>query len=184
MLHGADAPEGTLELRFVTVFGDAVSPGRITIRKADGSPVITAVSSQQLGPQKLPYGSYEITFESRDWTTKKTIVKIDRAKVLVTLAIEMNVSLDFGEIDLAVSVRIQPPASCTQDGVIYAKLVGAFSDFVMETKLSSRGLGLLEPIPPGKYALIVTDGPKVRAAVPVEMTGPVTVVDVQLKVCQ
>src|SRR5580704_1225190 len=142
MLHGADAPEGTLELRLTTSFGGAVSPGRITIRKTDGSSVITAVSSQQLGPQKLPYGSYEITFESPDWATKKSIVKIDREKVLVTLAIEMNVLLDVPDIDLAVSVRAQPPASCTRDGVIYAKLVGAFSDFTMETKLTSRGLGL------------------------------------------
>jgi hypothetical protein len=184
MLHGAEAPEGTLELRLVSIFGGLVSPGRITIRKADGSSVITAISSQQLSPLKLPYGSYEIIFESPDWTTKKSIVKIDRQKVLVTLAIESDVVLDFHEMDLAVSVRVQPPASCRQDGIIYAKLVGAFSDFTMETKLSPRGLGLLEPIPLGKYALIVTDGPDVRAAVPVELKGPVTVVDVQLKACQ
>jgi hypothetical protein len=155
-----------------------------TIRQADGSSVIRTLPSERLTPQKLPYGSYEITFESLDWKTKKSIVKIDREKVLVTLAIEMNVLLDIPEIDLAVSVRVQPPASCTRDGVIYAKLVGAFSNFTMETKLSPRGLGLLEPIPPGEYALIVTDGTRVRAAVPVEMKGPVTVVDVQLRACQ
>jgi hypothetical protein len=185
LLQGAETTEGTLELRFVTSFGGPVSPGRITIRKADGSSVIAAVSSQQLTPQKLPYGSYEITFEAPGWTSKKSIVKIDREKVFVTLAIEADPLIDLGDQgNLAVSVRAQPPASCTRDGVIYAKLVGAFSDFVIETKLSSRGLGLLEPVPPGEYVLIVTDGPKVRAAVPVEMTGPVTVVEAQLRACQ
>jgi hypothetical protein len=184
LLAGADAPEGTLELRVTTVFGGPVSPGRITIRGADSSSVITTASSQELYSKKLAYGSYEITFESPDWKTKKRIVKIDREKVLVTLAVEADVLLDFGDIDLAVSVRVQPPTSCTRDGIIYAKLVGAFSDFAIETKLSSRGLGLLEPVPPGKYALIVTDGSKVRAAVPVEMTGPVTVVEAQLRACQ
>src|SRR5580658_5128615 len=124
-LQASEAPKGALELHLTTSFGGPVSPGQVTIRTLDGSSVVARIPSEKLGPQNLPYGSYEITFESPGWQTKRRTVKIDQERVFVTLAIEPDPLIPMptkGYVSL--SVRVQPPRSCSVDGLISAKLVG------------------------------------------------------------
>jgi hypothetical protein len=181
-----EADEATVEVHLTTTFGVEVLSGEVTIRRTDGPFESLTVPAKELRPQKVPYGKYEITFTggSVGWTTKRQLITVNRERVFVILTIDASPPSDLPDHgNVSISIRTRPAESCSPGGKLIAKLVGTFSDFQQETRISPQGYGLIEPIPIGKYVLVVTDGPIVRALQEADTIAPITVINVPLRAC-
>jgi hypothetical protein len=89
-----------------------------------------------------------------------------------------------GNPPASISIKVDPATSCTADGSLWAKLVGVYSLDEMERRIVvPGGYALFEPVAAGSYVLIVVDGLRVRAALPIETTRPLVTATVKLSTC-
>ena len=181
----AASQEGVINLQIKTNFGEAVSPGRITIRSSDGKISLAPADTVQLAATKLPFGAYTVLFESSGWQRAERRISLDRPELLVTIAVIPDSSIiDIENSPVALALHVQPVASCHSQSFLWAKLVALFGDSVSEIKLSVNGFGLFEPIQPGKYEVLIIDNGDVRASLPVVANRPVNQVTIKPAPCR
>jgi hypothetical protein len=175
---------GSLVVHITSLSGDPLPAGKLSIHSKAGTLLYSAGAKDQTST-RLPYGNYVVSFDSEFLRPVRREVKIDRPDCFLVLATDMDsIVLDISHDPVSVSVRIRPPDSCTLGGVLWVKLVGVFSDLVTERRIGPGGFALFEPVDPGAYVAIIVDGQRIRAVQSLSTWGPVTTVEIPLKVCK
>lgn len=177
----AETETGTLTVNLSDTQGKGIPGGRLIITSSQGR---TVYSENVIGSLtvRLPYGHYSVKFNS-DWYTVVTgDVAIDKPQCFLELA--STFVPEGGNTPKSVSIKVSPTASCTGDGVLWAKLVGVYSPKVMERSVGNGGYALFEPLEEGVYVVIIVDGANVRATLPLATKGLVTVVNIKLSPCE
>jgi hypothetical protein len=164
--------------------GSHLPAGRVVIRSKQGTVVYEATVTNQT-QLPLPYGDYTVDFKSDLFKPVRRAVKIDKENCFAVLATEMeDIILDVAFDSVAISVRVHPSASCAANGFLWARLMGVFSQYFAETKITQSGFGLFDSVPVGTYIVVVIDEGRVRAAQPITTKGPVSVADIATSNCE
>lgn len=177
----AGSERGALTISLNDTSGLKVAPGSLTIKSGQGTVVYSATTE---GPVvvHLPYGRYSVEFENAWSPLVSRQVVIDKPDSFVELA--PTFVPEGGGLRVSISIKVDPATSCTAGGMLWAKLVGVHSQEEMERRIVlPGGYALFEPLGIGSYVLIVVDGSKVRATVPIETTGKLTTAAVKLSGC-
>jgi hypothetical protein len=172
--------EGTLRINLTDTSGLKVSSGSLSIKSGEGKVVYSATAD---GPVvQLPYGRYSVEFEN-PWSPRVSRdVVIDKPESFIELA--STFVPEGGNTPVSISIKVDPAGSCTGEGSLWAKLVGVYSLDEMERRVVvPGGYALFEPVAAGSYVLIVVDGSKVRATLPIETTRPLVTAAVRLSAC-
>jgi hypothetical protein len=180
----AKADEGTLTVDITDTFGSRVPSGMLSVRSTGGEVVYTAeVQSQAV--VHLAYGRYTIEFRSNWYQPARRDVVINSAESFAELG-AVFVAQEENYTPGSISIKVDPAKSCSAKGgaSLWAKLVGVYTRYAEERHISPRGHALFEPVDRGKYLVIVIDGSRVRAALPVVTKGQVTVANVSLPPCE
>ena len=174
--------QGALTINLTDTNGLKVSPGSLAIKSSQGKVVFSTTTE---GPVlvHLPYGRYSVQFDNA-WSPRVSRdVVIDKPDSFVELA--STFVPEGGNPPISISIKVDPAVSCTTDGSLWAKLVGVYSQDEMERRVVvPGGYALFEPLKSGSYVLIIVDGAKVRAALPIETTRLLTRVTASLSACQ
>jgi hypothetical protein len=182
--------EGTLTICLVNPFGKRLPPGRLSVTSGGLSRYSADVDG--VATVKLPYGTYTVTFEASWIEPARRVVEVDSAARFVVLTSQMEEleappksdPLGVPRDTISVSLRARPERSCKDGGILWAKLVGAFTDQVLERRVDSYGYALFEPLVAGTYVLMVLDGDRVRTLQTVTTTRRLTVLQVPLSGCE
>jgi hypothetical protein len=173
--------QGALTINLNDTSGLRVAPGTLSIKSGQG---VTIYSKMTEGPVflHLPYGRYSVQFENQ-WSARVSReIVIDKADSFVELA--STFVPEGGTLPISISIKVDPAASCTPNGLLWAKLVGVHSRDELERRIVlPGGYALFEPVTIGSYVLIVVDGSKVRATLPIETTRQLTTATVKLSAC-
>ena len=157
--------------------------GKVVIIGTDGSKVydqtVDSVSRVQ-----LPYGTYTVSLDHDVMVPVNRTVTIDRNEVFLILPTRLG-SNDAGLNDpTTVSIRVRPNKSCSGNEILWAKLVGVFSDYSAVNAISANGFALFDRVFYGQYLLIIVDGDQVRATKLIDPKGKLTNIDVELTGCR
>jgi hypothetical protein len=177
----AEPEKGTLTVNLTDTRGLKVSPGNLSIKSTQGKVVYSATADGQVIVH-LAYGRYSVEFENA-WSPRVSRdVVIDKPDSFVELA--STFVPEGGNLPASISIKVDPATSCTADGSLWAKLVGVYSRDEMERRIVvPGGYALFEPVAGGSYVLIVVDGPKVRATLPIETTRQLASATIRLSGC-
>lgn len=178
VLAQAAHQEGAVTISLTYINGQKAS-GRLSIKSSENRVVYSGEAEGRVTIH-LPFGIYHLEFESA-WSPRVSRdMVVDKLDSFIELA--STFVPEGGSQPAAISVKVDPAKSCTPDGALWAKLVGVYSTDTMERAISPGGYALFEPVE-GSYVLIVIDGPRVRATLPVETTRQITTVTVGLPPC-
>jgi hypothetical protein len=175
--------QGALTINFTSTNGLKMPRGRLSIKSNQGKVVYEAPAEGQ-AIVHLPYGRYSVAFEADWFEPVRRVVVVDKPDNFVQLGAVFDAP-ETGPLHVSISVKVEPATSCTADGSLWAKLVGVYSQEEMERRVVvPGGYALFEPVVSGSYVLIVVDGAKVRATLPIETTRLLTTATVSLSACQ
>jgi hypothetical protein len=175
--------QGIISVRIVSTLGGKVSPGRLTI-SANGGRVYSADVSQET-TIRLAYGDYNLDFTSRAWKPIHRTIRIDKPETFMTLGTDLESDvLETRGTPLIISAKVSPYEVCSPDGELVAKLVGVFSDSVVERKIGPYGLVKFDPVEIGAYVIIIVDGEHIRAVQAVRTVAPTTALNIALHDCK
>lgn len=178
-----DTQIGRLTIYVSSTLGSPLPAGRLSI-SADSRKVLSISGMLAERTVTLPFGEYQVTFETEFLKPVRRSVTVDSLETFLVLATNMaDTVLDVESKPVGISLKIQPNTSCRPGGFLWARLVGVFSDYISERKIEPFGFALFEPLEVGQYVVIVVDGKTVRAIKPVDTSGPVTVVNLELPPC-
>jgi hypothetical protein len=177
----AEHEQGALTINLTDRSGLKVSRGSLSIKSSEGRIVYTAAAEGQVVVH-LPHGRYTVEFENEWSPVVRRDVVIDKQDCFVELA--STFVPEGGNQAGSISIKVDPSTSCTVNGSLWAKLVGVYSQDAMERRISPVGYALFEPVEGGSYVVIVIDGSKVRATVPIITTRPITTATLTLSPCE
>jgi hypothetical protein len=174
---------GDLSVYVVSTLGGPLPAGTLSVRSESGDIVYSgAIKGQRT--IRLPYGEYTISFDADFIEPVSRKVSIHGRERFLVLGTDMEQTvLDIPHGPVTVSVRVRPADACAPGNLLWAKLVGVFSDFAVEQRIGQGGYALFEPVQVGKYVLVVVDGDRIRAAQVLTTKGEVTTVQVALSAC-
>lgn len=175
---------GALTVQMKTLLGGKLPPSHVRIRSKSGE-LISSVEATNEIKIVLPYGAYVVTVEGTFLETASREVVVNRPNCFLVLATDMaRFVLDTEMKPVAVSVQAIPHESCDAHERLWAKLVGVYGDYSAEEPIGLHGFALFEPLQVGIYVLMIAEGGRVRAVMPVTTKGPVTTVKAQLSPCE
>ncbi len=173
--------QGALTINLTDTRGLKVASGTLTIKSKQGKVIYSATTE---GPAlvQLPYGRYSVEFENAWSPHVSREVVIDKPESFIELA--STFVPEGGNPLVSISIKVDPVTSCTADGSLWAKLVGVYSLDEMEQRVTvPGGYALFEPVRGGSYVLMIVDGTKLRAILPVETTRQLMAVTARLSPC-
>lgn len=181
--ESGDLLEGHLSVRLSDPNGFDLPAGVFTVRTESGD-VVYHASAHRAVELDLPYGRYEIAFDSDFTIPASRAVVIDQRTRFVTLAAAFDVhNLHLTDDQVAISVRVGAAKTCTGGSRIWVKLAGLFTTYMAEQQMSAGGYALFERVPVGTYIVVVVDGQSARAFKSVRTSGPVTTITMPLSPC-
>ena len=179
-----DQQRAKVTVKIVDNRGAAIPSGTLSIRSGDGAAIYSAQVRSTVSLD-LPYGRYVVSFETEFFRPVRREVTINQREELIVLATHMDrVVLDVRHDPISVSLHVTPGTACSDDGILWARLVGVFSDYSAVRRVSPMGFALFEPVEFGTYTVLIVDGSAVRATKIFDTTRSVTVVDVPLSECK
>jgi hypothetical protein len=177
--------QGQLIVRIVSPFGGKMPKGRLLVKSTKTSQINLVQDIEDETTINLPYGEYNVSFETKFVRNVQRNVTLDKARYFLVLAADLDETiLDVKEEPVSISFRIHPNSSCGAGEQLWAKLLGAFTDQALENKVESGGYALFEPLEVGTYVAMVIDGEQIRGLQTVRTRGPVTIVDMSLTPCK
>lgn len=172
--------QGVLALNFTDTRGLKITSGVLSIASSEGKLVYRSeVGSRAV--VRLPYGRYEVTFDAESFRSAHRDVVIDKPECFVVMA-SAFVPEGKGPSG-SISIKVEPAISCVGEGPLWAKLVGIFADVTEQREISTAGFALFDPVDAGAYVVIVVDGSRVRATLPISTTRMVTTATLDLSPC-
>jgi hypothetical protein len=173
--------QGVLTINLTDTRGLQVSRGSLSIKSSQGK-VVYATAAEGQAIVHLPYGRYSVEFKNEWSPPARRDVVIDKPECFLELA--STFVPEGGNKPGSISIKVDPATSCTADGSLWTKLVGVYSQDVLERRIGPGGYALFEPVEGGSYVVIVVDGSKVRAALPVATTRQITTATIALSGCE
>lgn len=173
--------QGTLTVNLTDTRGLKMPPGTLSIKSSEGKVVFAAAAEGQ-AIAHLPYDRYTVEFESAWSSMVRREVVIDKPDCFLELA--STFVPEGGNMPGSISIKIDQTRSCTADGFLWAKLVAVYSQDAMERRISPGGYALFEPVEAGSYVVIVVDGAKIRATLPLVTTREITTATLTLSACE
>jgi hypothetical protein len=173
---------GTLTIKLTDTFGSKVSRGILSIKSSGGGVAYSAEAQGQVAVQ-LPYGRYTVEFGTNWYQPSRRDVVIDSPDSFAELA-AIFVVPEENYAPGSISIKIDPAKSCSAEGSLWAKLIGVYTQDIMERHVSSGGYALFEPVDRGAYIVIVVDGSNVRATSPIMTKGQITTASIALAACE
>jgi len=185
-VSGQTGPARYGDVTFELVFsqGGVQVSGLLDIYSSEGSNVY---EEKVMGETTvhLPYGIYKARLSGSVFTPIVRDVTVDSKDTLVILAEPLrNFAFDApatGPVEIRVQIR--PVKSCSPAGVLWAKIVGVYSDYAAERRIAPDGLAVFDSIDDGAYVVMIAAASRLRAVESASTKMKVTNVEIALKDC-
>ncbi len=111
----------------------------------------------------IPYGTYQIKLHQDGFYSAVRRIVVYQPEVWVVMGLE--VGMEGGPRVHTIIADIRPLPSATEE--VWVRLVGVFTDTIIDSKVRSSGTVLLAHVPVGHHVLIIRVGTRILATKPV-----------------
>ena len=166
----------------VSLDGLRLPPGRLSVVNDRGQTVASPAIADKVEVQ-LPFGVYEFRVRGDGFEETRRTVAIRSRKAAVLMGVPFR-TFHAPPTTSSVSIAVQPARSCIAGGRLVARIFAVFGDSSFEREVTSFGYALFEPLEPGVYAVMVLDGPRIRATQTIHTTQSLHNLGMKLNLCQ